>query len=144
MHFYSIKTKIILILETDYYFTTIYWARRREGTRSGMSLCEVRSIRLGCLPKCHIFFSECKMCLCTCALYLCLLWELEGVYAVSEVGGECVVQLAQRLLQRLERLFVLLQCLQLLFKADLPVHRLTRAQTAKFMSLNFSVRDHQL
>lgn len=35
-----------------------------------------------------------------------------------------MVQLAQRLLQRLERVFVLLQTLQLLLKADLPVHRL--------------------
>lgn len=35
-----------------------------------------------------------------------------------------MVQLAQRLLQRLECLLVLLQCLQLLLEADLPVHRL--------------------
>ena len=56
--------------------------------------------------------------------YLRLLRELEGVDAISEVGGQCVVQLAQRLLQCLERLFILLQSLQLLLKADLPVHRL--------------------
>lgn len=57
-------------------------------------------------------------------MYLRLLRELKGVDAVGEVGGERVVQLAQRLLQRLERLLVLLQSLQLLLEADLPVHRL--------------------
>lgn len=77
-------------------------------------------------------FSECQISLgesyqhrsvlCSRALYLCFLWKLEGVYAISEVGGERVVQLAQRLLQRLEHLFVFSQCLQLLLEADLPVH----------------------
>ncbi len=62
--------------------------------------------------------------MCTCMRYLRLLRELEGVDAVGEVRGERVVQLAQGLLQRLERLFVLLQSLQLLLEADLPVHRL--------------------
>lgn len=62
--------------------------------------------------------------LCTCVRYLCLLRKLEGVHAVGEVGGECVVQLTQRLLQYLQRLLVLLQSLQLLLKADLSVHRL--------------------
>lgn len=57
-------------------------------------------------------------------MYLCLLCELDGVDAVSEVGRERLVQLAQRLLQLLESLFVLLQSLQLLLEADLPVDRL--------------------
>lgn len=56
--------------------------------------------------------------------HLCLLRELKCVDAVSKVGRERVVKLAQRLLQRLKRLFVLLQCLQLLLQTDLPVHRL--------------------
>lgn len=58
------------------------------------------------------------------APYLCLLRQLKSVDTVSEVGGERVVQLAQRLLQCLERLFVLLQCLQLLLQTDLSVDRL--------------------
>lgn len=61
--------------------------------------------------------------------YLRLLRELEGVDAVSEVGGERVVQLAQGLLQRLQRLLVLLQSLQLLLQTDLPVHRLRGVKT---------------
>lgn len=56
--------------------------------------------------------------------HLRLLRELKGVDSVSKVGRERVVKLAQRLLQRLEQLFVLLQRLQLLLEADLPVHRL--------------------
>lgn len=72
-------------------------------------------------------------------LYLRLLRELKGVNAVSEVGGECVVQLAQRLLQGLERLFVLLQSLQLLLKTDLSVHRLEdiKSSNCKFHSQGF-------
>lgn len=64
------------------------------------------------------------MCQRSCALYLCLQGELECVDAISEVGSECVVQLAQRLLQGLQRLFVILQFLQLLLETDLAVQRL--------------------
>lgn len=60
--------------------------------------------------------------------YLRLLRELEGVDAVGEVGGERVVQLAQRLLQRLQRLLVLLQRVQLLLQTNLPVDRLQGGQ----------------
>lgn len=63
--------------------------------------------------------------------YLRLLRELEGVDAVGEVGGERVVQLAQRLLQRLQRLLVLLQSLQLLLQTNLPVHRLRGIKTTR-------------
>lgn len=56
--------------------------------------------------------------------HLCLLRTLKRVDSVSKVGRERVVKLAQRLLQRLKRLFVLLQRLQLLLETDLPVHRL--------------------
>lgn len=92
------------------------------GACSGVTSCLVTSL--------GVWMCSC----CTCALYLRLLRELEGVYAIGEVGCERVVQLAQRLLQRLERLFVLLQCLQLLLEADLPVHRL---EVEKVRSLSF-------
>lgn len=100
-----------------------------------VTLYEIRSTRLWCLLKVsHLvwWLLWAWMCsYCACARYLCLLWELEGVYAISEVGGECVVQLVQRVLQWLECLFVLLQCLQLLLKADLPVHRLDKDTDSK-------------
>lgn len=97
-----------------YYFTSLSGAAKwRESYHtSEMIPGKVRSIKFGCFV---------RVCV---VLYLRLLRELKGVDAVSEVGSECVVQLAQRLLQCLERLFVLLQCLKLLLKTDLSVHRL--------------------
>lgn len=99
-----------------------------------------RLLRLGDfsgVTPCLVSLSKHTWVLYSCVTYLRLLWELEGVYAISEVGSECVVQLAQRFLQRLERLFVLLQCLQLLLEANLPVQCLNEDAESKSWVLMF-------
>lgn len=67
--------------------------------------------------------------------HLRLQGELKGVDAIREVGGERVVQLAQGLLQRLERLLVLLQRLQLLLEDELPV-RCLQSNTSGDLNLS--------